>query len=62
MMTLDEMERSYIEEVVRACGGNQAQAARVLGISRTSLWRKLRKPSASRGKSVPAGNEPDVRS
>jgi propionate catabolism operon transcriptional regulator len=32
----------HIREVLHAHGGNQAAAARQLGISRTTLWRKLR--------------------
>ncbi len=40
--TLEEQERRYIEWVMEAVGGNQTQAARTLGINRSSLWRKLR--------------------
>jgi transcriptional regulator, propionate catabolism operon regulatory protein len=36
-----ETERAHIRRVVEACGGNQAEAARRLGIGRTTLWRKL---------------------
>lgn len=32
----------HIREVLRAHGGNQAAAAKALGISRTTLWRKAR--------------------
>jgi propionate catabolism operon transcriptional regulator len=35
-------EIRHIHEVLRTHGGNQAAAARELGISRTTLWRKLR--------------------
>jgi DNA-binding NtrC family response regulator len=41
--TLKEQEKDYIQEVLKACGGNQTEAARVLGISRTSLWRRISK-------------------
>jgi DNA-binding NtrC family response regulator len=35
------VERRHILAVVDACRGNQAEAARVLGIARNTLWRKL---------------------
>ncbi len=38
---LAEVERDHILRVLRACGGRQAETARVLGIGRTTLWRKL---------------------
>ena len=41
MEPLAEVERRHILAVLRACGGNQAEAARVLGIARNTLWRKL---------------------
>ncbi|MDZ7304923.1 MAG: sigma 54-interacting transcriptional regulator [candidate division KSB1 bacterium] len=40
--TLKEVERQYILETVNVCGGNYDEAAKVLGISRTTLWRKLK--------------------
>ncbi|RCX32303.1 sigma-54-dependent transcriptional regulator [Thioalbus denitrificans] len=40
--TLEEMELRYIREVLDSVGGNQRQAAEILGINRTTLWRKLR--------------------
>jgi DNA-binding NtrC family response regulator len=39
--TLDEVERRYIERVLKASGGNKTQAARVLGLDRRTLYRKL---------------------
>jgi DNA-binding NtrC family response regulator len=41
LKTLEEKEQEYIQDVLRAVGGNQTEAAKVLGISRTSLWRRL---------------------
>ena len=35
-------ERQRIQEVLGACRGDRSEAARQLGISRTTLWRKLR--------------------
>jgi len=40
-LPLDEVERRYIRKVLDQCGGNKARAARVLGVDRTTLWRKL---------------------
>ncbi|MBI2393251.1 MAG: sigma-54-dependent Fis family transcriptional regulator [Deltaproteobacteria bacterium] len=40
--TLADVERSHILAVLEACGGSQTEAARVLGIGRNTLWRKLR--------------------
>jgi DNA-binding NtrC family response regulator len=38
---LDEVERGHIMDVLRQTGGNRVAAARVLGISRRSLYRRL---------------------
>jgi DNA-binding NtrC family response regulator len=40
---LEVVEGRHIQEVVRLCKGNRAEAARVLGIGRNTLWRKLKK-------------------
>ncbi|HEY0880747.1 MAG TPA: sigma-54 dependent transcriptional regulator [Archangium sp.] len=42
LVTLEEAERRHVLRVLEACGGQQGDAARVLGIGRTTLWRKLR--------------------
>ncbi len=39
--TLEELERRYIERVLRASKGNKTQAAKVLGLDRRTLYRKL---------------------
>lgn len=41
--TLEEMERRYIELVLRETRGRQTQAARLLGISRKALWEKRKR-------------------
>jgi len=41
LLSLADVERQHIEEVLSACAHNQAEAARILGISRTTLWRKI---------------------
>jgi two-component system response regulator HydG len=38
---LEEVERRYILRVVDACNGNKSRAARVLGIGRKTLYRRL---------------------
>ncbi len=40
--TLAEVEREHIRRVLDACGGSQSEAARVLGVARNTIWRKLR--------------------
>ncbi len=40
--TLQEVELAYIEFVLARCDGNRSQAARVLGIGRNTLLRKLK--------------------
>ncbi len=42
LASLAEVERAHVIRVLEACGGHQADAARVLGIGRTTLWRMLR--------------------
>ncbi len=39
--SLDEVEREYISRVLERTGGNQSEAARVLGIHRSTLRRKI---------------------
>ncbi len=39
--TLDELERRYIARVLKVVGGNKTQAAKVLGVDRRTLYRKL---------------------
>ena len=39
--TLEEMELDYIKEVLAACNGNRIKTAEILGISPSTIWRKL---------------------
>ncbi|HKK42071.1 MAG TPA: sigma 54-interacting transcriptional regulator, partial [Bacteroidales bacterium] len=41
--TLDDMERSMIVRLIEECGGNLSKASEKLGISRTTLYRKMDK-------------------
>jgi transcriptional regulator of acetoin/glycerol metabolism len=41
--TLEEQETEHILAVLKMADGNRTQAARMLGIDRVSLWRKLKK-------------------
>ncbi|HMR73634.1 MAG TPA: sigma-54 dependent transcriptional regulator [Polyangiaceae bacterium] len=43
LVSLADAERSHILAVLAACGDSQSEAARVLGIGRNTLWRKLRR-------------------
>ncbi len=43
--TLDDMERQILQEVLKRYDGNKLQAALSLGISRTTLWKKMREMS-----------------
>ncbi len=44
LLSLAAIEREHIQRVFAACGQSHIDAARVLGISRTTLWRKLSAP------------------
>jgi DNA-binding NtrC family response regulator len=41
MITLEEMERRYTKQVLASVNGNKTHAARLLGIDRRSLYRRL---------------------
>lgn len=40
--SLGDIEKKHILEALESCGGNQVKAAKVLGIARNTLWRKLK--------------------
>ena len=43
LLTLDELERAHIVRVLDYTHNNKTHAARILGIDRASLWRKMHK-------------------
>jgi DNA-binding NtrC family response regulator len=52
-MTLEQLEREYIERVMQAEGGNKTRAAQRLGLDRKTLYRKLDEYAASPKTPVP---------
>jgi DNA-binding NtrC family response regulator len=59
LVTLDELEKSYIHHVLRVLGSNKSMAARVLGIDRRTLYRRLEQFEKE---PMPAPVREDVRS
>ena len=55
LMTIDELSQRYVRQVVSAVNGNKTQAARILGIDRRSLYRRLgdRKEAAASSPGAP---------
>ena len=39
---LGESERLHIKQILKSCGGHRARTAEILGISRKSLWEKMK--------------------
>jgi two-component system response regulator HydG len=65
-LTLDELERDYIQRVVAAEGGNKTRAAQRLGLDRKTLYRKLEEYAAEEEPTptgpptaLPASSPPD---
>ncbi len=44
-LTLDELESEYIKHVLKSCDDNYVTAAEILGINKSTLYRKLGKPN-----------------
>ena len=42
LISIDELERRHIMRVLDACEGQKTKASAILGINRTTLWKKLR--------------------
>lgn len=43
LVSLEALEQEYINHVLKQSGGKKTKAARILGIDKTTLWRKLRR-------------------
>ncbi len=41
--TLEDMEKDYIQKILERTGGNQSEAAKILGINRKTLYKKIHK-------------------
>jgi two-component system response regulator HydG len=41
LLTLEEVERRYVRKVLVACNGNKTHAAKILGLDRRTLYRRL---------------------
>src|SRR5690606_9425094 len=54
VLSLEEVERRYIEQVLALSGDNKSQAARLLGLDRRTLYRKLERYEQAQAGSGPA--------
>ncbi len=52
MPTLEEQEKNYIKWVLDKCEGNKTKAAKIMGIDRVSLWRKMKRFGMNDGSNV----------
>lgn len=48
LMTLEEVEKRHILQVLKATGGNKIQAAKILGVNPSTIYRKIEKYRLSR--------------
>jgi len=56
-MTLAEMEKKYILEVLAATEGNKSKTTELLGISRAALWRKLKQFKEDQHRTTPLNKD-----
>jgi len=50
--TLEDQEKNYIKWVLDKCEGNKTKAAKIMGIDRVSLWRKMKRFGMNDGANV----------
>jgi two-component system response regulator HydG len=55
LVSLDVVEQRYIHRVLEATGGNKTLAARILGLDRKTLYRKLGGSGAARSGTPASG-------
>lgn len=41
-ITIKDLQKAHIIRVLRSCNGKKKEAAKVLGIEQSTLWRKLK--------------------
>jgi DNA-binding NtrC family response regulator len=58
LASLEVVERKYILRVVQACKGNKSKAARVLGIGRKTLYRRLESLGIPSSDGIPPSEDP----
>ncbi len=56
LLRLGDIEQEYIRHVLRLCDGNRTRAARILGLDRKTLYRKLTAAEASETKRPTSGS------
>jgi len=59
LLTLNQLERRYIESVLKSARGNKTQAARLLGVDRRTLYRKLERYETLATSTSGAGTQHD---
>ena len=59
LTTIDEMTRRYVRQVLAIAGGNKTHAAKLLGIDRRSLYRRLAESAAAAAAGPESEPEPD---
>jgi len=57
---MERAERKYIISILKLTNGNRIQAARILGISRKTLWKKLKRLGSPGRQTLPRGDVSQV--